>query len=476
MPGEDSALHAARYYARMALGLAGYQLSPRQPDPAALIREQMRCRERRFLKLANHALRQPENLYRKLFDMAGCTYADLENSVTRHGLRAALDSLLEAGVYVRHAEFRGREPVIRSGREIPWSASDIANPWGRGLVEHSSSGSTGSRLTSSLSRKIFLHREGYEHLSIREHGLLGRPRVMVTSVLPSAWPLRFTISWDRLGSPVHRWFALGAGESRAWHYTAATRFMVAQSRGLGGRVPYPEFLPANDFTPVAACLAEFKRQGMPAILRATASPATRIAARALESGLDIAGTQFSVSGEPLSDAKRALMESAGARVFPQYHSAEFGTMGYSCRHMTTGNCVHLAQDAMMLVTRPRSEPGQNALFGTNLLPYAPRILINVEVDDSAVVEPATCDCEFSRVGFDLQVRDIFSYGKVTGQGITLEAIDILKLLEVDLPARFGGAPGDFQLAELEGESQTETLRRPAVGPHMGFHRRPSRRD
>jgi len=235
--------------------------------------------------------------------------------------------------------------------------------------------------------------------------------------------------------------------------------MIAQAKILGGRAPFPEFLPANDFAPVAECLAQYKRQGRPPILRATVSPATRIAAAATAKGLDISGTQFSVSGETLSDAKRAVMETAGANVSPQYHSSEFLTMGYSCRHMTSGNCVHLAQDGLMLVTRPRMEQGHNVLYATSLVPYAPRILINVEVDDSAIVEPASCDCEFSRVGFDLQIRDIFSYGKVTGQGITLEAADILSLLEVALPARFGGTPGDFQLAEVEGDAQTEIILR-----------------
>jgi hypothetical protein len=48
---------------------------------------------------------------------------------------------------------------------------------------------------------------------------------------------------------------------------------------------------------------------------------------------------------------------------------------------------------------------------------------------------------------------------VTGQGITLEAMDLIRLLERDLPAKFGGAPGDYQLAEREGAAQTEMVLR-----------------
>ncbi|MEP7362539.1 MAG: hypothetical protein ABI972_04730 [Acidobacteriota bacterium] len=455
----SSTLHTANYYARMAVGFASYQLCRRPADPVAPVREQMLHREERFLQMAKHVLDNPKNLYRTLFDFAGCTYRDLEVAVRQKGIRKALDELLDAGVYVRHSEFRGREPLVRGGREIPWKLSDLDSPWGRGIVEHSTSGSTGASYKSTVGNASYVQREGYEALAFREFGFASRPRVLVSSILPSVWPLRAMIAWHHLGSPAQRWFALGVSASKAWHYKMASRFLVAQARVLGKKIPFPEFLPENDFAPVALYLAELKRKGRPAVVRSTVSPATRVAAAALERGLDISGTQFIVSGEPLSDAKRAVMESTGSTVFPQYHSVEFGTIGYACRQMSKGNCVHLVQDALMLLTRPREEPGQNALYATNLAPHSPRILINVEVDDSAVIEPATCDCEFSRVGFDLQVRDIFSYGKVTGQGITLEAMDLIRLLEVDLPARFGGSPGDYQLAEREGSAQTEVLLR-----------------
>lgn len=465
MPGSLEALRALRQYARLATGLAEIQRTPNPPDFAELIRRQMENRESNFLRMARYVLEQPGNLYRVLFDRAGVTYADLERAVQRDGLRTALDGLLEAGIFIRHAEFRGKEPVVRDGREIPWNPADMASPWGRGTIEHSTSGSTGARFTTTLGLEMLLHRTAYEAVSIRDHGLESRPRILVSSILPSVWPMRHAVAWHRLDSPVHRWFALGIEASRAWHYAAATRYMVAQSRFLGGRIPYPEMLPDNDFTVVAACLAEYCRAGTPAVIRATASPATRIAAAALAQGLDISGTHFSVSGEPLSDAKREVIESTGSRVYPQYHSAEFGTFGYSCRHMRDGNRVHLFQESLMVVSRPREEPGQNALFVSSLMPISPRILINVEVDDSAVIEPVNCDCEFSRLGFNLQLRDICSYGKITAQGITIEAADLLHLVESELPARFGGAPGDYQLAELEGRAQTEMVLR--ISPRTG---------
>jgi hypothetical protein len=76
------------------------------------------------------------------------------------------------------------------------------------------------------------------------------------------------------------------------------------------------------------------------------------------------------------------------------------------------------------------------------------------MDDSGILEPAPCDCEFSRLGFKTRIRDIYSYGKLTGQGMTLVGTNIVKILEDVLPRQFGGAPTDYQLVEMEGESQT----------------------
>jgi len=63
------------------------------------------------------------------------------------------------------------------------------------------------------------------------------------------------------------------------------------------------------------------------------------------------------------------------------------------------------------------------------------------------------------------VRDIFSYGKLTGQGITLFGSDAVSILETALPRRFGGSPGDYQLVEQEGGQQTEVVLR--VSPRTG---------
>jgi len=64
-----------------------------------------------------------------------------------------------------------------------------------------------------------------------------------------------------------------------------------------------------------------------------------------------------------------------------------------------------------------------------------------------------------------QISEIASFGKLTGHGVTLVGTDLVRILEESLPARFGGAPGDYQLVEREAGSQTQILLR--VSPRVG---------
>ena len=137
--------------------------------------------------------------------------------------------------------------------------------------------------------------------------------------------------------------------------------------------------------------------------------------------------------------------------------------------MKSGNRVHLFRDCLAVISRRRQAPladvEVDALLFTTLLPFAPYVLINAEMDDSGVIEPVHCDCLYSRLGFTEQVRDISSFGKLTGQGMTLVGTDVVRILEEVLPIRMGGSPGDYQLVEHEASGQTQlTLR---VSPRVG---------
>jgi hypothetical protein len=107
-----------------------------------------------------------------------------------------------------------------------------------------------------------------------------------------------------------------------------------------------------------------------------------------------------------------------------------------------------------------------SLMFTTVSPVSIFVLVNVEMDDSGKLEPARCNCELKAMGFTQQISNVYSYGKLTGQGVTLLGGDLLNILERSLPARFGGTPADYQLVERDGQSGVIVELR--VNPRVGL--------
>ncbi len=452
------------YYTRMASGLYALLRTPPASDPDGMIRRQLANREETFLELARRVVfSNPGNPYHQMFRLAGCRYDDLAEAVRRDGLEPTLAALHRQGVFLAHDEFKGKKPIVRSNLEIAASPRSFRNPLIRGGMEASSGGSRSSGTRTAKSTAERLYGEAYAVLDQREFRLAARRRVQLKSILPAADGILGCVRSSRLGCPVERWFATYNKSPDSAHYQVVTHCLLRLARLFGEKVPFPVYMPPDDFSPVAAWIAGRREQGLAYVVTAHASPAVRVAAAAAEKGLDISGTLFLVAGETLTDAKRRVIERAGAEVFPRYVVSEIGAIGFACRQMTTGNCVHLFHDHVAVISHRRTAPlcgaEVDSLLFTTLLPSASLVLINIEMDDAGTLEKATCECTFSRAGFTTRIRDIFSYGKLTGQGVTLVGTDILRVLEEVLPARFGGAPTDYQLVEQDGDQQARIILR-----------------
>jgi len=464
-------LDEAIYYARTALGIYQFLRTKPLPDPEAVIRHQLENREAIFLNIVQRVIfSNPRHPYHEMFRLAGCAFEDLAQAVAKDGLEPTLAALHRQGVHLTHDEFKGKTPIVRSGRHIPARTSDFRNPLVAGLMESRSSGSRSNGTRTPMSTEEQLYREARQRLWDRELGLAGGAHIEVKPILPSTTGLGPCLRAHRRGHRVERWFAVGGALRHSGHYRWLTQSLVAFGNLLGARAPYPTYLLPNDFAPVGEWIARRRREGAACVVESYTSTAVRVAAAALARGLDIRETMFLVAGEALTEAKRAVIERADAEVYVCYPITEVGTVGYACRQMKTGNRVHLHHDGVAVISdrrrAPLSEVEVNALLFTNLLPFAGNILINAEMGDSGVIEPARCDCLFSRLGFTQQVRDISSFGKLTGHGMTLVGTDVVRILEEVLPEHFGGAPGDYQLVEHEGASQTQlTLR---VSPRLGI--------
>lgn len=395
-------------------------------------------RETNFLELTERAVfGHPTNPFNALLRHAGCEHGDLVGMVRTRGLEGALRALFESGVYMTHDEFTGHVPLQRGSLRIAVDSSDLANPLYRPTLEASSSGSRSRGTVTRRSLEYQVYREAQEHVFLSRHGIGEREQVMTSSVLPATGGVRRLVTHARRGRPVTAWFAMDAER----HYRALTRMALLELRLLGCDVPFPEYLPRDDFLPVARWLATRKASGALSLVTGTVSPAVRVAAAAMEAGLDISGTFFVVGGEALTPAKAAIIERAGAEVHARYTISEFGQVGFGCRSMK-GNCVHICRDSLAVIHRrrlaPFTEVEVDSLLFTPVLPFAPTVAINLEMDDAGMLGEATCGCDLSRMGLSQQVDGIFSYGKLTGQGTSLMAGDIVGILERAMPERFGG--------------------------------------
>jgi hypothetical protein len=105
---------------------------------------------------------------------------------------------------------------------------------------------------------------------------------------------------------------------------------------------------------------------------------------------------------------------------------------------------------------------------TTLLASAPIPLLNVCLGDQATLERRACGCGLEYFGWTLHVHGVRSFEKLTAGGITLLDVDVDRVLEEVLPARFGGEPTDYQLVErldgVEARPEVTLMVDPRVGP------------
>jgi hypothetical protein len=462
-------LREASYYSKMAVGWWKFIRTPTVPDARTVVRQGLEERDKYFLDFLKRGIfESAANPYRKLFEWADCEYGDVERSVKSDGVEATLEQLRREGVYLTHDEFKGRTAVVRGGDQMEVNPEDFTNTLVRGVLKGSSSGSRSRGTISPRSVEHEHHRETQESLFWEEFGAYDRTIVMLMPVLPTTAGLRRALSYLRRGARLEAWFTIGGWLSDP-HYHALTQFLVLESKVMGLKVPFPRSLPHNDFSPVARWIAKRKAEGQPIAMMSNVSSAVRVAVAATELGLDVSGTQFFVGAEALTEAKQETIERTGAGAHVRYGISEIGLIGMACPEMS-GNCVHLMQDSVAAINHrkraPLSDVEVDSLLFTPLRAWAPLVLVNVEMDDAGTIGPAACNCGLRALGLAKQVDNIYSYGKLTGQGMTLVGGDVLNILEKRLPERFGGAPTDYQLVEREGSYQTEIELR--VHPRLGL--------
>jgi hypothetical protein len=307
-------------------------------------------------------------------------------------------------------------------------------------------------------------------LFLQAFNLEERPIALWRPLPPGVAGIKKTFMEAKLGRGIDKWFCQNRHQFTPANvkYAAFVSYSLYMSRICGARFPRPEFVPVTQSGKLAEWLAEKVGAGSPGHLDTNATCAVRVLQAAKEKGLDVSGSFFRVGGEPYTSAKAKLVAEAGCDAAVHYSMGEAGHIGIACGDPKNLDDVHLVTHKMAALKRPiRTSAGKfEAFYLTTLANVCPKIMLNVAIGDSGVLEERKCSCAIGELGFHRHIHSIRSYEKLTSEGMQFLGSDLLLLLEQVLPSQFGGGPQDYQFVEREedGVTRVELLVSRRLGP------------
>ena len=424
-------------------------------EAMAIVQDRLRNRERNFLTVLERGIydntRSP---YRTLLDAAGCTLEDVRELLEREGLDGTLMRLRRDGVYVSFEEFKGTAPIVRGSLTLDTTPADFDNPTATRFFSTTTGGSTGA------GRRVLLDLEHLHALLpgrvVVRHvqGITGAPAAS-WSDLPPGGGLKGVLLQAAAGEDATHWFSARDLSARGvpLRFRLATHAALTVARAAGASVAWPKFLPFDEAVQLARWARDQVQRHGACTIHASVSRILRIAVAARADGIDLTGTVLRGGGEPPTPAKVSQITSTGATFRSSYAFSEVGTVGSSCLHAEGPNDQHFMEDHLAMIQASRTVPGFSievpAFCFTSLLSSAPKLLLNVESDDYGTVDRRPCGCTWETLGFGRHIREIRSFRKLTGEGVTLVGSDMERVLDELLPARFGGTALDYQFVEEE---------------------------
>jgi hypothetical protein len=440
-------------------------------EAKAVVRQRMVRRPRHFLELVKAAVfDNPTSAYRPLLRHSGCEFGDLAGLVDQEGVEGALSALFRAGVYLTVEEFKGRRPVVRGGSTLPFDPRRAANPRASPHVPMRSSGSRGVR--PSILFDLAYIRDCAIDRCLAYDAWGGPEWVKAVWVIPGGSGMVDVLEHTLESRPA-RWFshvdpaAPGVEARYRWGVRALRWGSVIASRPL----PQPHHVSVHDPAPVVDWITEVLSSGRRPLLYTFASSAVQVCQAALDRGIHLGGAAFDLMGEPVTAARLAVVHRAGARGLVDYGASETGSVAFGCLAPDAPDDVHFCRDLLAVIQLGPSGsavglPADTLLFST-LRPQAPVIMLNVSLGDRAWLGDRDCGCALADLGWTTHLRSVGSFEKLTAAGMTFLDVDVIRILEEVLPARFGGIPTDYQLIEAEGRQGRPEIRlvvHPRVGP------------
>jgi hypothetical protein len=444
---------------RYVTKLPGYLRAPISPEECReRVQRQLRMRDESFLQLLERAVYpMPENPFNRLLRHAGIDLAAVRSLVKQRGLDSALEELYDAGVYLSHGESKGLQPVERDGLSFQMGPRQLDNPLVSEAYTTYTGGSRSPGRPIGIDLEMVAHEACHHRLYFENCGLVDHTPVLWRTVPPAAAGIKDVLRFAKIGKPTTRWFTPNRWSLReAPAHFAFTGCSVGVGSVLGRSIPIPQYVPLNQPLKIVEWMARQVEAGNSVVCGTTPSAAVRLSAAASEHGLSIDGTVFFVGGEPFTPARHDILRRAGARGHNRYSMTEVGTMGMPCGNPSGVDDVHVLLDKLAIIQREAvmEENRVQELFVTSLHPATSKLWINVGTGDYADLDQRDCGCLLARLGLRTQIRNIRSYEKLTGGGITFEGERLIRIVEEMLPEQFGGVATDYQFVEEERDGLT----------------------
>lgn len=407
---------------------------------------------------------------RQLLIGAGLEPGDVHALVADRGLDDALGALRDAGVYVSYEEYQGRTDARRGSATFSFQPPDFFNPTQKADYMATTGGSRGAGTPVELSWawQRYQGLKGPIQNEVNRGG--SAPIAVWLPVFPSAAGFGAVVKQAAGGKAPVRWFSQIPTDISgiSTHKQLVNRFLPALNALTRSGLPSPEYVPTDDPEPVVRWLRDTVAAQGGALIVGYASSITAAARWAVDRGIDLTGVVAMPASEPVTAGKLAAMRAAGMRPYSGYAFVPEGVVAMSCDRCEDEE-YHLWDHEVALTSRTRTrEDGAEvaAFLWTSLSPEAPRVLVNVENDDYGVVRHGVeCGCGYGQLGLRTRVADIRGISKVVAAGISLDGETFDRLVEIALPARLGGGPGDYQFVEEEGPSGTVVSLR--IHPRLG---------
>ncbi len=440
-------------------------------EARAGLRRDLEHREENFLSHVCRTIYEyPDSPYQKLLGIAGCGYGDLEKLVRQDGVDGALYALFRQGVYLTLDEFKGRQPIIRGSSTLALNPRKLRNPLTTTHLARDTGGSRSSPMVVTINLSHVRDRALQELLCLTARG--GTAWSHAIWAAPGSWIATFVLQYCAFGATPRGWFLTVDPRSPGLHarYRLSMLAMRWGSLLAGVRLPRPQYVSFKDPLPIVRWMDEVFKAGRIPHIYASPSFAVKLCETAKEAGVSLRDAQFSVGGEPVTAARLAVIHGAGANAIPRYGASETGLIGYGCLSPAAPDDLHLLHNLGAIIQPAKTGESAGlpprALLVSSLLSSAPLILLNVSLGDQAEMARRQCGCPMEASGWTSHMHTIRSFEKLTAGGITLLDVDITKVLEEVLPARFGGGPNDYQLVEDEapdGRPRLTLLVHPVVG-------------